>query len=268
MGITNRLKRLVLGEPTPIEQAPQAIAEAIQAPPQRRPTIPNGPKLNLGCGFDIRPGWVNIDMHDWHKPDLVADVTDLHALPDNHAGFALAQDILEHIHRARCSTALREWNRVLMMGGILEVRSPDVVALANLMQHDPTRQTPEAQAVLLQCMFGTQTYNGDFHYNGFTEISIRHSFAEAGFEVVALDHQDEWNMLVVGRKIAHTPPEPMLRLPSDEEFLKEAYRVALGREADEEGLAHFLARLAEGAPRETVLETLRHARKANPEGHV
>lgn len=207
-------------------------------------------------------------MHDWHKPDLVADVTDLRALTDIYAGYALAQDILEHIHRARCSTALREWNRVLMMGGILEVRSPDVIALAKLMQHDTTRQTPEAYAVLLQCMFGTQTYNGDFHFNGFTKISIRHAFTEAGFEVVYLDHQDHWNMMVTERKIAHTSPEPMLRFNSDEEFLKEAYRVALGREADEEGPVHFLAKLANGASRETVLETLRHARKAHPEGVV
>ena len=267
MSVVNKLMKFFAGGAAPAVVAAEA-ADVPPAPVVEKLVPPEGPRLNLGCGFDVREGWVNIDMHDWHKPDIVADVTDLAVLDDNSAGYALAQDILEHIHRARCSTALREWNRVLMMGGILEVRSPDVIALANLMQHDPNRQTPEAHAVLLQCMFGTQTYNGDFHYNGFTEISIRHAFAEAGFEVVLLDHQDQWNMMVTGRKIAHTPPEPMLRLPSHEAFLREAYRAALGREADDEGFAHFLGKLDDGAPRETVLETLRHARKANPEGHV
>jgi hypothetical protein len=34
-----------------------------------------GPKLNLGSGWDIRDGWVNIDMNASHKPDIVADAT-------------------------------------------------------------------------------------------------------------------------------------------------------------------------------------------------
>jgi len=265
LGLINRLRRLFTPGPGPsrtLASAPSALARS------EKPQPIDGPKLNLGCGFDIRPGWVNIDLHDWHKPDIVADVTDLRVLPDNHAGYAVAQDILEHIHRARCLTALREWNRVLKPGGLLEIRVPDVVALALLMKDDPSRQTPEAQAVLLQCMFGTQTYAGDFHLNGFTEISLRHAFAQAGFEIAYLGHHDEWLFEAVGRKIEHTPPEAMLRFESDEDFLKEAYRLTLGREADEEGFAHFLDKLSTGAPRETVLETLRHARMANPEGAV
>jgi hypothetical protein len=30
-------------------------------------------KLNLGCGFDIKEGWLN----DCHSPDLISNVTDL-----------------------------------------------------------------------------------------------------------------------------------------------------------------------------------------------
>ena len=29
-------------------------------------------RLNLGCGFDVRPGYLNVDLHAWHKPDLLA----------------------------------------------------------------------------------------------------------------------------------------------------------------------------------------------------
>lgn len=265
MGVANRLRRLA-------GSAKAAVLARVlrrgSGKTRAKPQPPEGPKLNLGCGFDIREGWVNIDLHDWHKPDIVADVTDLRVLPDNHAGYAVAQDILEHIHRARCLTALREWNRVLQPGGLLEIRVPDVIALAMLMRDDPARQSPEAHAVLLQCMFGTQTYAGDFHLNGFTEISVRHAFAEAGFQVVYLGHHDEWLFEVVGRKVRHTPPESMLRLESDEAFLHEAYRATLGREVDPVGLEHFMSKLASDAPRETVLETLRHVRAANPDGYV
>jgi predicted SAM-dependent methyltransferase len=252
MGIVSRLRRQFL--PSPATSASPAPVAASQA----RPAIPEGPKLNLGCGFDIREGWINIDLHDWHKPDMVADVTNLTEIEDNYAVYALAQDVLEHIHRDRCLTALSEWNRVLLMGGLLEVRVPDVIALSRLMQA-PDRQSPEQQAHLLQCMFGTQGYNGDFHYNGFTEVSLRASMSAAGFELVYVGHKDEWLWDAVARKVSHTPPDPLLRVATDEEFVGRAYEVILNREADSGGRAHFLDKLASGVPREVVLASLRAA---------
>jgi predicted SAM-dependent methyltransferase len=62
-------------------------------------TQPAGLKLNLGCGFDIRAGYVNIDANDEHHPDLVSDVANLSALADGVAIEALAQDVLEHLPR-------------------------------------------------------------------------------------------------------------------------------------------------------------------------
>jgi hypothetical protein len=38
-------------------------------------------RVNLGCGFDHRPGFLNVDIHDFHHPDLLADVTQLDMLP-------------------------------------------------------------------------------------------------------------------------------------------------------------------------------------------
>ena len=212
--------------------------------------------------MDFREGWVNIDLHSAHKPDIVADITDLKPLDDNYAGYALAQDILEHVPRDCCSTALREWNRVLKPGGLLEVRVPDVIALASLLQA-PDRQTPKAQDTLLQCLFGTQRYNGDFHYNGFTELSLTQAFNEAGFEVVHIGHHDEWLFQAVARKVAHRPPEALLRIGGDEEFLDQAYRAILKREADPGGRAHFLEKLASGIARESILCVLRDAQESS-----
>lgn len=219
-------------------------------------TQAKGLKLNLGCGFDIREGWLNVDLNEFHKPDLVCDVTWLRTIDDNAAGYVLAQDILEHIHRDRCITALREWNRVLMPDGLLEVRVPNVIAIADLMRQ-PERANPQSHAVLLQCMFGTQGYSGDFHLNGFTEISLRDIVSEAGFEMVSLRPRDEWLFEALVRKIDHRPPDPALRQESDRGFVEKAYRDHLRRDADEEGRSFWLGRLASGAPREVVLAAIK-----------
>jgi predicted SAM-dependent methyltransferase len=239
-------------------EAPSTFAKLAPGPAAAAP--PDGPRLNLGCGTDLRDGWVNIDLHAVHHPDLVADITDLRPLHDNYAGYALAQDILEHVPRDCCSTALREWNRVLKPGGWLELRVPDVIALARLLQ-EPERQTPEAQDVLLQCLFGTQHYNGDFHYNGFTEISLAHALAEAGFEVVSLDHHDEWLFQAIARKTEHRPPEALLRIEGDDAFVDAAYLAILRRAADPGGRAYYLDQLASGIPREAILASLRSAKE-------
>jgi len=47
-------------------------------------------KLNLGCGYDYREGWLNVDLHDWHPADLFCDVTWLHSIQDGCAGYVLA----------------------------------------------------------------------------------------------------------------------------------------------------------------------------------
>lgn len=218
----------------------------------------DAPKLNLGSGWDNREGWVNIDMHARHNPDIVADVTNLSELEDNYAGYAVAQDILEHIHRDRCLTALREWNRVLQIGGYLEVRTTDVIEIANLMKR-PDRSDPENHNVLLRCMFGSQGYEGDFHLSGFTDIWLTDAFEKAGFEVVFLGHQDHWLLDMVGRKTRHAPPDTLISSGSNEEFIEAAYERFLGRPADAEGREYWLAQMADGIPREVIMVALEEA---------
>jgi len=216
----------------------------------------HGLKLNLGCGFDIRSGYVNVDANDEHHPDLVSDVANLSALADCVASEALAQDVLEHLPRAKASTALREWNRVLQPEGQLIVRVPSVAHLLRLLE-DKQHQDVATQQRLIQCLYGTQGYDGDFHLNGFTEVTLRHDLNEAGFSVLNLRIMDDWMFEVRAKKIKHVAPDPMLRLPTDKEFLHAVYDALFHRPVDPDGETYYLKVMSGGIAREAVLEALK-----------
>jgi predicted SAM-dependent methyltransferase len=161
-------------------------------------------RLNLGCGWDHREGFLNVDLHDFHKPDLVADVTKLDMLPDAFYEEIVAQDVLEHLPRTETINVLRSWARLLQPGGRLYVRVPSVIDLIALMQR-PEHQNPEQHERFVQCLFGTQAYTEDCHYTTFTEVLLRHQLSEAGLDVEAWGMRDEWLFDIV----AVRPAPPM-----------------------------------------------------------
>jgi predicted SAM-dependent methyltransferase len=80
--------------------------------PLSRQLIGSHSKLNLGCGFDNRKDYLNVDMHAFTNPDLLANVTDLSMLPSAAYDEILAQDVLEHFRWSDTPRALFEWNRL------------------------------------------------------------------------------------------------------------------------------------------------------------
>ena len=97
-------------------------------------------RLNLGCGQDIRPGYVN---HDWsrHRPDVEV-AHDLEAFPwpwpDNSAEEIVLSDVLEHL--ADVVPVIDQCWRILTPAGFLHISVPHY-------QHenawlDPTHRRP------------------------------------------------------------------------------------------------------------------------------
>ena len=84
--------------------------------------------LNLGCQirkFPNERGWINIDLDDSVKPDILCDVKKL-PFEDNEVDFIYAAHLLEHIYLDKVPEYLREWMRVLKPGGKLAIVVPDI----------------------------------------------------------------------------------------------------------------------------------------------
>jgi predicted SAM-dependent methyltransferase len=81
-------------------------------------------KINLGCGPNIKPGWVNIDL--WQPGGLHLDIREPLPFHDNSASLIYSEHVFEHLsYPAEAQRLLRESYRVLKAGGIFSVGVPD-----------------------------------------------------------------------------------------------------------------------------------------------
>ena len=93
-------------------------------------------KLNLGCGTDIKPDWVNLDSSHLPGVDIVHDIAALPLpFPDGQFEEILCRDILEHLDYA---PVLRDIHRIMAPGGLLRIRVPHFTSKHNFI--DPTHK--------------------------------------------------------------------------------------------------------------------------------
>lgn len=91
-------------------------------------------KLNLGCGYDKREGFINTDKFPQTNPDLILDVDCKFPFEDNKFEYVLCSHILEHTKDLIFT--MGEIYRVLEDGGIVEIAIPEFPCRASII--DPT----------------------------------------------------------------------------------------------------------------------------------
>lgn len=92
-------------------------------------------KLNLGCGNDIRTGYMNIDRIPQGQvpPDVYkqGDIRSLDWLTENDTvSEILAMDCLEYLPENVVRSAIANWVQKLSSGGTLKILVPDCHAVA------------------------------------------------------------------------------------------------------------------------------------------
>lgn len=187
-------------------------------------------KLNIGCGFDKREGFINVDLNKFHEPDIVADACDLKIFPNEHFEYIVAQDVLEHIERAKTSVALAEWSRICKSEGRISLRIPSLLDMLYLLAKPENRKHEYAEKIV-HLLYGTQAYTGDYHLAGFTAEILVEYLGQVGFLVSKAEMRDEWLYDIEARKTDY--------LIDDIEFLHNLYYTLLGRPIDKGALEFY-----------------------------
>lgn len=82
-------------------------------------------RLNIGCGFDYRKDWVNMDFNKGVKADVYHNFEKL-PLPfkDNEFDFILLDNVLEHVKSDIYLKMIDELWRIGKKGAIIEIWTP------------------------------------------------------------------------------------------------------------------------------------------------
>lgn len=202
-------------------------------------------RINVGCGYDKRPGYLNIDMDPACAPDLLIVDGDVSAITRGHYDEVCAKDVLEHIPRTETLSALLDWASWLKVGGQLWLQTSSILHVADRLRESAKYEAHHGWTI---CLFGNQAHGGDFHHTGFTETTLRVHLLAAGFEAGAIELIDGWMFRVIARKASAW--DGFLRRhgnnDDDEWFVQDLFLEAFGREPDWQGRTHMMAELEAG----------------------
>ncbi|MBU0959290.1 MAG: class I SAM-dependent methyltransferase, partial [Nanoarchaeota archaeon] len=112
-------------------------------------------KLNLGCGKDIKEGYINLDVGDLEGVDVKHNLTKFpYPFPENNFHEILSLGTLELIN-ADFIKIMEELHRICKDGAIIKIRSP---AFPN----QCSAQDPLTKKFMTYNSF--EYFNDDWHY--------------------------------------------------------------------------------------------------------
>ncbi|HEV2772179.1 MAG TPA: methyltransferase domain-containing protein [Thermoleophilaceae bacterium] len=92
------------------------------------------PKLQLGCGANLLPGWLNTDRGAHAAGATYLDAARPFPLPGDSFDHVFTEHLIEHLDRESGAAMLMECGRVLRPGGRIRVSTPDLAVIARLVE--------------------------------------------------------------------------------------------------------------------------------------
>lgn len=98
------------------------------------------PRLQLGAGTNVFPGWFNTDAAPASADVYFLDSTRTFPFEDGTLSYVYSEHHLEHLAFPGGLATLRECHRVLRPGGALRIATPDLDAIVSLLKTDLTTE--------------------------------------------------------------------------------------------------------------------------------
>jgi len=159
-------------------------------------------KLHLGCGKEIRAGYINVDLYSPHA-NIKDDIVELSKFGKDEFLEILTNHTLEHLSFEEAGRALRRWYELLAPGGALVLETPDFKqsclefatldfewiaknysSLSRLVQSgDRGIYTTWGR---MRNIFGAQDTPGQFHKSGWWRERLAEELSIIGFKDVKI----------------------------------------------------------------------------------
>lgn len=189
-------------------------------------------KVSIGCGLHWKTplsDWVNIDGLENDHTDMVCEFGKID-LPDKCVDYLELGDTIEHLVKWRRDEILREWFRILKIGGTVHISTPNIhramveytlrtifgtdlpSGVLNVTAKDSYGKEYKASFVLpdaqgaypltaaKQQIYAWQTTPYEQHYDGYTVETLRKVLEDYGFgdidfsESPGVDQSNDKNM--------------------------------------------------------------------------
>jgi predicted SAM-dependent methyltransferase len=144
-------------------------------------------RLNVGCGPNVKPGWVNIDLG--RGADVAVDVREGMPFDDHSCDLIYSEHFLEHlIYPQESVPFLKECRRILRADGTIEIGVPDARYVVESCLNDPIAPNFLAAVELNEWGYPESCRTGFEFINYHFRLGERHKFA---FDLTTLSLQLE-----------------------------------------------------------------------------